>query len=478
MKSEVKVGIFVFIAMLALFFLTTQVGSFKNYSKEGYNVYTDLSNAAGLEKNSKVKANGVEIGYIEKLEIEGDHVKAKLFLNDGVKLPSDSILQATQESMLGGKYLGVTLGKSQDILEAGKAIKSTKSYASINKASDSMMVAANEFKSLIAEFRESFDGDARHSLRQTFINLESITEQLKSFTALNRLNESADNFNEMAKSLTHTADNFSQTSQIINQKLPKILNNLDSLVRDLKVASVQVKEKIPALADQFTLMSQDIQDLIDQNKKPLGAAIGSADSFFAKGEDAFAKVDDLLNSIDKVQLEVAMRGEWMAEDSYSKGFLSLNYKPSDTKSYQFDIAGMQDYSRLDKKELLIEPKTHEKTNLLISAQIAKRFNNVSLRAGLIENTFGAGMDYYWFKDNLKTSAELFDINAENDVRGEKPHAKVSARYTILKHLDIYGGADNFLNKNTNNLFLGMGVRFYDDDLKTLIMSQGLGSMAK
>ena len=103
MKNEAKVGVFVFISILLLFFLTTQVGSFKNLSKTGYTLYTNLDNAAGLESNSKVKANGIDVGYIESLNIEGNHIRVKLFLNEDVKLPLDSVLTPMQESMLGGK---------------------------------------------------------------------------------------------------------------------------------------------------------------------------------------------------------------------------------------------------------------------------------------------------------------------------------------------------------------------------------------
>lgn len=478
MKSEVKVGIFVFIGMVLLFFLTTQVGSFKNYSKEGYRIYANLENAAGLEKNSKVKANGIDVGYIDKLDIEGDHIKATLFLNKGVKIPNDSLLTPMQESMLGGKYAGITLGHSTQFLKKGAFIKSAKALASINKASDSMSAAADEFKAFIVEFREVFDPGSRENLRKTFSNLEGITAQLKEFAKLNRLNETADNFNNMAVNLSNTGKKFSQTADIINTKLPQIMANLDNLVKDLKHASMQLKNKIPTLADKFTAIGDNLQAIINENRKPLNATITSADTFFSAGEDTFLKVETLLDTIDKVQLEVAMRGEWMSDDSYSKGFLSLDYRPSDTKSYKFDIAGMEDYSKLSEDGTPIKPTLHEKSNLLISAQIAKRFDDITLRGGLIESTFGAGFDYYMLHDSLKTSAELFDINAENDVRGENPHAKVSARYTLLKHLDLYAGVDNFLNSDASNVFMGLGVRFYDDDLKTLIMSQSLGSFAK
>ncbi len=478
MKNEVKVGVFVFISIIMLFFLTTQVGSFKNYSKKGYKLYANLEDAAGLEKNSKVKANGIDVGYIDSLNIDGNHIKVTLFLDEGVKLPVDSVLSPMQASMLGGKYAAIQLGSQDQYLSQGDIIKTDKGLASIDEASDSMTSAADEFRSFIVDFKKVFDGEARDNLRHTFANLESITAELKAFTKLNKLNETADSFNEMARNLSETGEKFSNTANIINGKLPAIMENLDVLVRDLKIASLSMKSKVPELADKFSKIGDELQLILNENRKPLTDSLNSADAFFATGEDAFAKVDALLETIDKVQLEVAMRSEWMADDKYNKGYLSLDYKPSDTKSYKFDVAGMDDFTNIDDSGKLIEPKLHEESKLLVSAQIAKRFDDTTIRAGLIENTFGAGMDYYMLNDSLKASAEVFDFNAENDVRGDSVHAKVGARYTLLKHLDVFGGADNFLNKDATNLYLGLGVRFYDDDLKTLITSQALlGSLA-
>ncbi len=478
MKNELKVGIFIFVAMLFLFFLTTQINSFKNLSKKGYTIYTDLKNAAGLNVNSKVKANGIDVGYIKNLSIQKDHIKAEIFINDGVKIPKDSVLTAMQESMLGGKYAAITLGKSDSYLQNNSIIKSSKELASINEASDSMTKAADEIRVFVKDLRDVLNDKTKQNLKNSFANINQITSDLREFTKLGRLNEAVDSFNNMANSLAKTSQKFSLTADEINHKLPDIMKNIDTLISDLKFTSQSIRTKLPALADKYSAIADELDSLVKDSKKPLQDSLKSADGFFATGKSAFDKVDSLLESVDKIQLEVAMHAEMMSDDEYAKGYLSLDYQPSDTKSYRFDIVGMDDYSRLSDDGGYIKPKKHEETNLLYSAQITKRFDDLTLRTGIIESTFGAGVDYYMFNRQLKASAELFDMNAQNDVRGDKAHAKVSAKYTFLKHLDIYAGYDNFLNDNAKNAFVGVGVRFYDDDLKTLVLSQGVSGLAK
>lgn len=478
MNSEAKVGFFVFLGLAMLFLLATQVGSFKNMSKEGYHIYADMDNVSGLDINSKIKANGIDIGYIEDLKIEGSKVRTHMFIYKDMKVPSNSVVRPLQESMLGGKYVALTLGDEKTLLKDGDRVKSGARMSDFNDASHAMTESANEFKALSQDIRALLSDDSRGSLQMTFSNLEGITTELRKFTQLDQLTNITDKFNKMAVTLTETGASFTSVADTINNKLPIILQNLDILVKDLKVTSAEIRMKVPEMARKFEKVQQDLQSLISDNKVPVNNAINAADSFFSSGTETFDKVDDLLNTINQVQLEVAMRQEYMSSDESTKGYLSLDYIPSDTKRFQFEIAGMEDYTRSDDAGDLIEPKKHEESKLLVSAQIAKRYDDLVLRAGVIENTTGAGADYYLLNDKFKASAQIHDFNAEMDIRGDNPHAKLSARYTFLKHLDLYGGYDNFLNKETDNAFVGFGFRFFDDDLKTLIMSQSLGSMAK
>ncbi len=478
MRNEVKVGIFIFIGFVLLFFLSTQVGSFKNLSKEGYSLNAHLKNAAGLNENSKVKANGLDVGYIKSLSIDKGGILAKLFIYRHVRIPVDSKIKPVQESLLGGKYLEISLGESDRYLKSGDTIASAPELLTIQDASDAMAKAANEFKAFIQEAREVFTPQTRENLRMTFSNLESITTELRKLTSLKLLKNTLENFDKMAKNLAAVGEKFGNSADTINAKLPRIVSNLDRLTRDLRVAAASMKEKIPHLAQNFQKIEEDLEEIIAANRKPLNNTLVSADAFFSSGNSTFEKVEDLLDTINKVKMEVAMHSEYMSEDRYAKGYLDLNYEPSDTKSYRFSVAGMDDYSRMDDAGRVIAPRKHEASKILISAQIAKRLDALTLRTGIIENSVGAGADLYLFNDKLEASAEVFDFNAQNDVRGTSPHAKISARYNFLKHLDLYGGYDNFLNAKAKNAFVGVGIRFYDDDLKKLIMSQSLGAYAK
>jgi len=102
-----------------------------------------------------------------------------------------------------------------------------------------------------------------------------------------------------------------------------------------------------------------------------------------------------------------------------------------------------------------------------------------LRLGLIENTGGLGVDYYLFQNRGKISADIYDFDAVNDLRGDKAHLTLLYRQRFLKHLDAYIGADNLLNAKARNFIFGLGLDFIDQDMKYLLgTASGAGSFIK
>lgn len=102
-----------------------------------------------------------------------------------------------------------------------------------------------------------------------------------------------------------------------------------------------------------------------------------------------------------------------------------------------------------------------------TAQFAKRFGNAAVRAGLTENTFGVGGDYFFNDDRGRITSDIWDFS--NDEKNSKnPHVKVGVEHFVFKNLFLHAGADNILNKKWRGGYIGMGVRFEDEDFKYLL----------
>jgi phospholipid/cholesterol/gamma-HCH transport system substrate-binding protein len=466
MKTEAKVGVFVFLGIAFLFFMTTQVNDLNVATKKDFKINAEVSNIAGLEKNAKVKINGLDVGFVKGFELVGDKVKINMVLKNRVDIPVDSTVTLASSSMLSGKFVEIALGKDHNYIQQQESLKNELIYSSFDQTSDSIDQAAQEVKLFIQELRSTLDSGTREDIQASISNIKSFTERLDKIVKNNEgvFEETLHNFNEMAidlseagKSFGDMSNRFSGTADTINDRLPNILdkfetieNNVDNLVKN-------------------------IDSVVDDNKASLKTAISSASKFFDEGGDAFNKIDDYFASVHMSQLELGLRSEMMANDGYMKNYMSIKYATNPTKFYLLEVASTDDYSM--KNGTVNNPALHESGKYLISAQFGKRFRDIVFRGGLIEGTGGMALDYYTYHDRLRATIELYDFNAVNDARGDNLHAKFSLRYNMLKYLDLYAGYDNFLNNESANIYAGVGIRFVDDDFKTLIGSVG-GSLIK
>ena len=107
-----------------------------------------------------------------------------------------------------------------------------------------------------------------------------------------------------------------------------------------------------------------------------------------------------------------------------------------------------------------------KDTVAISAEVGYRIGHWVGRAGLIENSGGAGIDYLTLKDRLRLSAEVWNFSDED---GLNPHAKLIGRYYFTPSIFLTGGWDDLLNTKANrdSFFVGAGIRWGDDDMKYL-----------
>ena len=76
--------------------------------REGYRIEAYVEDASGLEKHTHVLMNGVTIGDVDNITIEGKKVRLTLLIDKGIDIPNDSSVIVAQESLLGSKVFRIT----------------------------------------------------------------------------------------------------------------------------------------------------------------------------------------------------------------------------------------------------------------------------------------------------------------------------------------------------------------------------------
>ena len=470
MRAEAKVGLFVAVALVLLFLLSTQVNKFQGVGKKGYRVEALLDDASGLENHAKVKMKGVEIGYVKNIALAGDKVDVTLFIYKNVKIPVDSEVTLTQDSMLGTKYVSIVPGHARQYLASGGVIRKELPVMGLEKMGAKVAGAAEELKKFIHELRETLNDQSRTELKKTFANLEVLTRDLRQIVSENRqnLNRLIVNINNAAEKFGRMSDKFSGSADTINAKLPHILAQLQETLDAYKSAGKTLDQKLPTLADKFESVEDNLNDLLKENKKPLNNALVSVNHFFTSGQGTLHKLDRYLDAVTQTRLELGMDGYYLADDGNFKGGLHIDYMPYYTRHYLLDVVSAPDYSRKNSAGEYYGDLKHEEGKWYVSAQVGKRYRDFMVRGGIIENTAGGGLDWYMMHNNLKVSMDAYDFNAVNDIRGSNAHLRATVRYRFYRHINAYLGYDNFLNSDADNIFFGMGIRFEDDRMKYLL----------
>ena len=496
MKTEAKIGLFITVSLFFLFGLLTQLSSFDTLFKKSYPIFAQIGDGSGLKEKAKVKLKGVDIGYVEEIGLVNNEVQTKLMIDENVKIPNDSVIVISQDSLLGGKFLDIKPGNSSQYIEKNQLLSKEEKVSSIADASTSADEAFKQISLLVKDMREIFNKGGQEDIQQTLANLREFSTLLASIStednqtihdiltntnkALLNANKTIDKFGNMSNEISGTSKEFKRVALNINKDLPEIMARINSLTKELNSVSKTLNKKLPTAMDKFVHLEDNINGVIKDNKKSLSNALTSVDSFFSNGTDTIEKVDKYLDSLIKTELHVEMRTDEVYDDGgYSKTKLNLALKPDPTRYYLLGITSGPDFTEnKDEQRGFIGNKKHQSGDFLLSAQYGKRFDDLLFRVGIIENQGGAGVDYFALNDTLKWSTNISDFNAVNDIRGTNPNLTTTIRYQFFKHINAYLSGNNLLNSRANSVSVGLGVSFVDNDLKNLLGTAAASSGTK
>ncbi len=122
---ETVLGAVVLVVAVIFFGFSYSAASVGNVS--GYELTADFSGIGGLGVGDSVQISGVKIGSIAKIDLKPEDYQARvtMAIDDHIKLPDDTSALISSESLLGGKYMELQPGSSEDMLKPGGHIDYT-----------------------------------------------------------------------------------------------------------------------------------------------------------------------------------------------------------------------------------------------------------------------------------------------------------------------------------------------------------------
>ncbi len=128
---EIIVGAFMLAGLISLGILATRVSGFNVDSETNtYSLYAHFENVGGLVVRSKVAIAGVDVGQVAEIEYDKKTLDARVRMEIDTtvdNLSVDTTASILTEGLLGGKYIGLSIGAEEEYLKDGDEIFDTQS---------------------------------------------------------------------------------------------------------------------------------------------------------------------------------------------------------------------------------------------------------------------------------------------------------------------------------------------------------------
>ncbi|MBN2139546.1 MAG: outer membrane lipid asymmetry maintenance protein MlaD [Desulfovibrionaceae bacterium] len=126
-SKETWVGIFVLVGLACVAYMTVKLGNVQLFTDNYYTLKAKFTDVSGLKVNAPVQMFGVQMGFVEDIEInqEQDVAEVTLKIDKGVVLTDDAIVSVKTSGLIGDKFVKITPGGVGDQLKPGSTIFDT-----------------------------------------------------------------------------------------------------------------------------------------------------------------------------------------------------------------------------------------------------------------------------------------------------------------------------------------------------------------
>ncbi|MGB2578752.1 phospholipid/cholesterol/gamma-HCH transport system substrate-binding protein [Elusimicrobium simillimum] len=428
MKAETKVGLF---AVCGVVLFGVAVYMLGNISVGGeYKINVRFHDVSGLPSKSVIKLNGVEIGKVRAIKMDGDGVIVVLGVKKNVPVYKDSVFKIMATSIIGSKYLGVEQGRP----------------------------AAGVFN----------DGDSVNGYNELAMDqmLNETMASVKQFV------DSVNNNGAFGADLNATLVNLRQLSNNISELVSTLRPYLEHSMEDISDVTVSLKD-LMARADVITRQIQDSEGVI-------GSLINDPemkDDLKASVSDLRATMVDAREFVGKMS---KFRVFWMFDGYYNTDAEAFNtniaLKIYPSNDYMYYRVG---YNNIGNEDDSLGSKDYVEKNK-IEARLGFYNNYFDLSAGYIRGGGGAElllMPFYdrKFLNRVSFQTAVTDFGRDRTINGRhfnKPNLLYGVNFDINKYFSVGAGMTDALE--VNQPYLKTTIKFQDKDIASFF---GLATLA-
>jgi len=434
-RQEIKIGLFLVIALVIIIFFIFVVGDFSAlFKKKGYPLYTYYDSVAGLEKRTVVRLAGVKVGYVQDIRLKESQAEVEMSIDPDVKISRDSKATLATLGLLGEKYVEIIPGEENRMAQPGDTIASLPAVG-FDQLGIMLSSIGEEIKGTSQALRELLGGDeTRGSLGETLENLSTFSSELNDFFSENRAG-----LTRSLEDSRQAIQNFDKLADTVSKELEELIELIKGTVEEnrgkLKGNLEDINELISKIEEVLRLLHESLEKL-HKGEGTLGKLIQNPE-LYEQTEKTVGQIQKMVAPVSSLRVNAGLRAEYLAESELFRGVLSFGLWPAADKF----LLG----------QIVHDPWSDKFT---YTAQGGIRRGAFAPRIGLLESELGVGLDVYTFKDRLIFSLESFDFN-----RDTRPRFRFWTTLAATKSVHLLLGLDDFTLDENREFYLGMRFGF-------------------
>jgi phospholipid/cholesterol/gamma-HCH transport system substrate-binding protein len=474
-----KVGAFAVVMVIAGYLISRFVSKTAG-TERGYTVFVRLADASGIAKHSQVRVAGIPVGHIESIRLEGGRARIDMKLRPELPIFEDSAVLKASASLLGENYIAIAPGtEGRRRLIDGDEIKNVIEATTTDQILKQVSSIAEKVERVADALANSVGTEeGQKNLKSTLQNLADVTQALNETVRENR--DSIHNI-------------LSQVEGITRKGAPEV----DRILENTRVVTEQVRELVSKSEAGKPAGQGEVRDIVEKVNRASSSlertlsSMETVSSRLERGEGSLGKlmkdeklinevqgvaegVNEFVSGISRLQTIVSLRSDFQFRAQTVKSFVELRLQPREDKYYSIEIVNDPRGNTRIEDETVITNNPNQPTgtrttrylttnSFRFSLQFAQRIGPLVGRFGIKESTGGVGLDLLLLDDRLELAQDFFGF-------GEvvKPRWRVYLSYAFVKRLWLLGGVDDILSYDRRDYFVGLNLRFNDEDLKSIL----------
>ena len=471
-----KVGLFAVACVGAGYGLWTFVNPAAG-TAGGYTVHAYLNDASGLATYSRVLVSGIPIGSIESIRLEKGKARIDIKVKPSVDLYQNADLAKRSSSLLGEFVIVVGPGDdSTRKLRDGDEITHVQEPISMDEILNDLGHVANRVKSVSDSLANTVGSEqGEEDIRATLRNFAQVTDQLNEAVRENR------------DSIRRIIQNVEGISTRSERQIDQILDNVRVVTGEVRTMVSEedgdVRGSMGSLRDTLNQVNRASVDLrsalshvnnvterIDRGEGTVGR-LTKDETLINEVENIVGDAGDLVGGITRLQTVIGLRGDYNFHSNTVKSYVELRLVPREDKYYLIEL--VNDPRGLTTVEQISvdtdnpnNPNHYREVRMVtrnafrFTFQFARRLGPLTGRFGVKESTGGVGLDLHLLQDRFEVQQDIFGF-AEQIT----PRWRIGVGYEFIRRLWLVTGVDDVLDRNRRDYFVGLQLRFVDEDIK-------------